>query len=183
MHLKNLKNRVRKPSLWKVVSGCAEQDLNKISSEFCAELEPGDIVLLEGPLGAGKTTFAKILLKQLGVKVPPEGSPTFPIAYEYSGAIESKFQKIIHIDFYRLNSEREIDEIGIPEYFSDNNTLVIAEWLSFFPDYKKCIVEDGIFKGKIWQILIDFSTETLASKNVEDFLNLKRILSIYFLED
>src|SRR4051812_11473567 len=109
------------PSLWKVASGFSETELAQIATELTHQLQPGDRVLLEGPMGVGKTTFARSLLMSLGVHQPPEGSPTFAIAHEY----DSPRCGVVHIDFYRLRSEDEIDDAGIPAYYWERELIVI----------------------------------------------------------
>ncbi len=91
-------------------------------------------------MGVGKSTFARALIEALGVEQPPEGSPTFAIAHEYSGAAG----RVVHIDFYRLRSEDEIEDAGIAEYFSGGSGVrVIAEWTSMFPEFQKAISAPG----------------------------------------
>src|SRR5882672_2202647 len=116
--------RPRKPSLWKATHGSSEPELRLLARGLATELVSGDRVLLEGPLGAGKTTFARALLEGLGVEQPPEGSPTFAIAHEY----RARGREVVHIDFYRLKHESEIDEAGIPAYFWERDAIVICEW-------------------------------------------------------
>src|SRR4051812_16090482 len=108
-------SRTRKSSpvaLWKVANDCSEAQCNRIAAELAAEIRPGDRVLLEGPMGAGKTTFSRALLAGLGVEQPPEGSPTFAIAHEYRTSRPGGVGQVVHIDFYRLRSESEIEEAG-----------------------------------------------------------------------
>src|SRR5262245_58300605 len=91
---------------WKIAPGCSEDHSRQLARELAGELRNGDRVLLEGTLGAGKTTFARALLEALGVHQPPEGSPTFAIAHEYRARA---VPEIVHIDFYRLKHESEIE--------------------------------------------------------------------------
>ena len=112
---------------------------------------PGDRVILEGEMGAGKTTFARALLLALGVRQPPEGSPTFAIAHEYDG----KSCSVIHLDLYRLKSEAEIDDSGIPSYFWEREAIVICEWLSQFPDFAERVLKSG----RNWTVRIDFTED------------------------
>lgn len=86
-------------------------------------LEPGDLVALEGDLGAGKTTFARGAIRALGV---PDGiavtSPTFALLHEYSGRVE-----VAHTDFYRLGGEAELEELGLDELL-DQGVVLFVEW-------------------------------------------------------
>lgn len=88
-------------------------------------------MVLEGPMGAGKSTFASAVLEGLGADRPPEGSPTFPIVHRYPlrGGGE-----VIHVDLYRLKSEAELEAAGLVEDLWNRDAVVMVEWLSQFPD-------------------------------------------------
>ncbi len=84
-------------------------------------LQPGDIIWLEGDLGAGKTTFTKGVAQGLGV-TGYVNSPTFTLVNEYQGRLP-----IYHLDCYRLESGREALDFGIEEYL-DSGGVTIIEW-------------------------------------------------------
>ncbi|MDR0286645.1 MAG: tRNA (adenosine(37)-N6)-threonylcarbamoyltransferase complex ATPase subunit type 1 TsaE [Clostridiales bacterium] len=90
-------------------------------------LRPGDIVCLNGDLGAGKTHFTMGIGKALGV-VEYITSPTFTIVNEYSGRID-----LLHFDAYRLEGPEELFEIGFDEYLLRDAVFVI-EWASRIED-------------------------------------------------
>src|SRR6476619_745580 len=79
----------------------------------------GDVVLLAGDLGAGKTVFARGLAHGLGVDQPVV-SPTFTLAREYRGRV-----RVVHADVYRLDHVRELDDLGFDD---DDDTVTIVEW-------------------------------------------------------
>lgn len=81
-----------------------------------------NILLLKGNLGAGKTTFTQVLLKNLGSH-DEVNSPTYSIVNEYN----SPKGKVFHFDLYRLKNIEEVYDIGIEEYL-DNSFLCIIEW-------------------------------------------------------
>lgn len=84
---------------------------------------PGDVLCLDGELGAGKTTLTQAVAK--GLEVPPScyvTSPSFAILHEYPGRIP-----LYHMDFYRLTSSVEIEELGFEEYFYLSG-LTVIEW-------------------------------------------------------
>ncbi len=84
-------------------------------------LQRGDVVALQGNLGAGKTTFARALLRALGIEgdVP---SPTFTLVQTY----ETPCFPVAHFDLYRLKDESELDELGFDDARADGVTLI--EW-------------------------------------------------------
>ena len=105
-----------------------EKETEQIARQFANALSPGDVVLLEGNLGSGKTFFVKALLKNFGIS--NVNSPTFAIVNEYSNG-ELKFY---HFDFYRINKEYELYDIGIEDYISDENAITFIEWADLFPN-------------------------------------------------
>ena len=96
-----------------------------VAKSLAAELRPGDVVCLEGDLGAGKTTFTQGLAAALGVSGRVT-SPTFCIVQEHpprtaGGAF------LVHMDLYRLQGEADVLAIGWEDYLSDGAVLVV-EW-------------------------------------------------------
>jgi tRNA threonylcarbamoyladenosine biosynthesis protein TsaE len=83
-------------------------------------LRPGDVVVLSGELGTGKTALAQGVGRGLGVEGPVV-SPTFTLVREYEGRI-----RLCHVDIYRLEWVQEIHELGIEEQLEDSVTLI--EW-------------------------------------------------------
>ncbi len=102
-----------------------------LGKEIAAALVRGAAVALEGDLGAGKTTLARAILTALGVRenVP---SPTFTLVQTY----ETKRFPVRHYDFYRIESEREIEELGLDDALVEGAALI--EWPeragAFLPD-------------------------------------------------
>lgn len=101
----------------------------EFAKKIAKNLAGGEIIVLDGDLGAGKTTFTKGLTKALGV-LEEVTSPTFVLMKEYRG---SKFD-ICHFDMYRIENAGELEELGFDEYFYGQNVCVI-EWnkISSFP--------------------------------------------------
>lgn len=94
-----------------------------LAKKFAKTLKGGTIVLLNGDLGAGKTTFTKSLFKALGVK-DAVTSPTFTLLKEY----KTKKFELYHFDMYRIENENEAIEFGVEEYFNNVNAVNVIEW-------------------------------------------------------
>ena len=93
-----------------------------LGRDLASMLEAGDLVLLEGSLGAGKTTLVRFLCRELGV---PESiavtSPTFALMHELPGRVP-----IVHADLYRLSDPDELVHLGIEELMPQ--AVVLIEW-------------------------------------------------------
>lgn len=109
-----------------VTVNSAEQTI-EVGEKLAQFLQPRDLILLDGDLGAGKTTFTKGLGKGLGIEHPIK-SPTFTIIREYqSGRIP-----LYHMDVYRLEQGGG-DDLGLDEYFNGDGVNVV-EWSKFVSD-------------------------------------------------
>ncbi len=99
-----------------------------LARSLAAVLEGGDVVGLEGGLGAGKTTFTREAVYGLGVgEETPVTSPTFALLHQYEGRLP-----IGHADLYRLADEIELEELGLDELVHDGAVLFV-EWGLKFP--------------------------------------------------
>ena len=109
-----------------VVKINTEDDTINLAGKFIESLVPGDVVVLNGNLGAGKTFFIKNALKVLGIY--NVNSPTFAIVNEYKGKY-----KIYHFDFYRINEVEELYDIGFNDYLNDSEAITFIEWGNMMP--------------------------------------------------
>lgn len=100
----------------------SEEQTKKIAREFAEGLNKGDIVCLEGELGAGKTHFVKGMAAAFDIDESHVQSPTFTLINEYEGSLP-----LYHFDCYRMESVKEALEIGAEEYFYGEGVSVI-EW-------------------------------------------------------
>lgn len=98
-----------------------------LGKELASTLCAGDVVALDGDLGAGKTHFIKGLAAGLGF-TSEVTSPTFTLIHEYTGGRLPLF----HFDFYRLETEDDLLRIGFEDYLASDGILAI-EWASKFP--------------------------------------------------
>jgi tRNA threonylcarbamoyladenosine biosynthesis protein TsaE len=100
----------------------SELETAAVGRELASTLSAGDVVLLYGDLGAGKTAFVKGLAEGLGVARDEVSSPTFTLVQEYRGGRLTLF----HVDLYRLDDPREIFDLGLDEIAADG--VLAIEW-------------------------------------------------------
>lgn len=142
--------------------------------ELAARLQPGDVVLLEGPLGSGKTTFVQGIAEGLGAQAPAT-SPSFVIVNEYAiggrglgvgsrdagGELRSRSPTpdtlhptpfvLRHIDLYRLPDPTvDIDRIGFPELLNDPAAVTVVEWADRMP--AEAFGEGGSAQRRIFRV-------------------------------
>jgi len=107
-------------------------ELEAEAGRFVRELAPKEsgatLVTLSGDLGAGKTAFTKAVAHVLGVE-DVVTSPTFVLEKIYQlGGETAKFERLIHIDAYRLESGKELAPLGFDELLQNANNLILLEW-------------------------------------------------------
>ncbi|MHC4941091.1 MAG: tRNA (adenosine(37)-N6)-threonylcarbamoyltransferase complex ATPase subunit type 1 TsaE [Planctomycetota bacterium] len=99
-------------------------ETEQLGREFGATLKPGDVVFLEGELGAGKTTFVRGLAAARGVRSGVK-SPTFALMHRYRGDPD-----IVHIDLYRQAEDSGLDDLALEEWQGD--VITVIEWPKSF---------------------------------------------------
>ena len=99
----------------------SEAETSAAGERLATQLRPGDVVLLYGELGAGKTAFVRGLAAGVGADPEDVSSPTFTIIQEYSGRVT-----LFHVDLYRLEAH-EVDDLGLEELIFGGG-IVAIEW-------------------------------------------------------
>ena len=96
-----------------------------VARDLASRLAPGTLLILMGPLGAGKTAFVRGLAEGMGIDPRQVHSPSFTIVTEYAPAPSGR--RLVHVDLYRVDSEAEIAELGLAEGLQGDR-LMAVEW-------------------------------------------------------
>jgi tRNA threonylcarbamoyladenosine biosynthesis protein TsaE len=113
----------------KYITNSAEETI-ELGRQLAHELTPPKLVLLRGDLGAGKTTMVKGIAEAFNAASQDDvTSPTFTLIHEYRGPEVSVF----HIDLYRIETQRELETLGLEEIVADERNIVLIEWGEKFP--------------------------------------------------
>ncbi len=105
----------------------SEEETKKLARQYASGLCAGDVVVLIGSLGAGKTFFIREAAGYLNAA--SVSSPTFALVNEYEARI-----KIYHFDFYRIVKVEELYDLGFEDYLNDVEALIFIEWGNLFPE-------------------------------------------------
>ena len=124
------------------------QETKQIAITIAKVLKKGDVLLLNGALGSGKTTLSKYIISEL-TKLHPSNitSPTFNILKEYKISFDFS---VIHVDLYNVQTEDQLYQIGLLNFLDNNITLI--EWPKLVEDYIKqyntihIYVDEGVRK-------------------------------------
>ena len=104
-----------------IVTSKSADDTRELGAALAGVARPGDLILLSGDLGSGKTTLAQGFGRALGVDEPIV-SPTFVLVRQYAGRLP-----LVHADAYRMESLREVTDLDLPELL-DEGAVVLVEW-------------------------------------------------------
>ena len=107
----------------------SEEELTKVAIDLLKTFDNQKVILFYGEMGVGKTTLIKALCKQLGVE-EVTNSPTFSIVNEY---LTNQNQSVYHFDFYRIEKETEVFDMGYEDYFFSEN-FCFVEWPEKIPN-------------------------------------------------
>lgn len=107
-----------------------EDDTATLAARVAMALQTGEILAMDGPMGAGKTTFVRHLAAALGVAPGLVASPTYVLAHEYP---TDRGWTLVHIDAYRLRSGEDLDAIGWDRLLAGGG-VVVVEWATRVAD-------------------------------------------------
>jgi tRNA threonylcarbamoyladenosine biosynthesis protein TsaE len=128
-----------------------ENDTITLANEFAEFIKPGDLILLNGELGSGKTFFVKHVCEQFGIT--NVSSPSFAIVNEYNGK-----RKIYHFDFYRIKKVSELYDFGIEDYLIDEEAITFIEWADLWRE---------ILPNKFFKVDFQFVNEHKRKISIE----------------
>ncbi len=112
-------------------------DTVEVGRKLAHLLKPPQLLVLRGELGTGKTTLVKGIAQALDAAEPDEvTSPTFTLVHEYDGTQDGRQVKLYHLDVYRLESERQLETLGLDELLTPE-ALVVVEWGEKFKSIRK----------------------------------------------
>jgi tRNA threonylcarbamoyladenosine biosynthesis protein TsaE len=112
-------------------------DTIEVGRKLAGLLNPPQLLLLRGELGTGKTTLVKGIAQALDAAEADEvTSPTFTLIHEYEGEREGRPIKLYHLDVYRLESERQLETLGLDDLLTPD-ALVLVEWGDKFKSIRK----------------------------------------------
>lgn len=134
--------------------------LGNAAREFAAEMGDYTVFAFYGEMGVGKTTFISALCRELGVEDDVTNSPSFSIINEYRS--DTTAELIYHFDCYRLEDEREAEDIGTEDYF-DSGAVCLIEW----PERIENLLPDDTVMVKITESPDDHA-RTLTMEFPED---------------
>lgn len=133
------------------------EETQKLASKLAKKYREGGIIALDGPLGAGKTTFAAGFAKGLGIKNKII-SPTFVLMRGYDVPFE-KDARFFHIDLYRLEGKEQINNLGLTDLFINPKNIFLIEWAEKLTDLPK---------NKITKIKIEYISESSRQITITD---------------
>jgi tRNA threonylcarbamoyladenosine biosynthesis protein TsaE len=158
---------MNEPALEIISESAAET--SAVGKALAGCLRNGDVVLLHGDLGAGKTTLAKGIASALGIE-DIVSSPSFSLVNEYDTGLDSAVTRLYHLDLYRLRGEDDLASIGFDDFMAPIDGVTIVEW----PERAATTLPERF-------LLIEFETTRPSSRRLriisipDDEISMRRI--------
>ncbi len=140
----------------------------KIGEEFAKFLDPGDVILLNGELGGGKTTFISGTAKGLNIS-QSISSPSFTLISVYDFVRDNKKLKMAHCDLYRISNITDIIDIGLEDFIYNENTITFIEWSEK--------IKDNIFKNFL-EIYFEYYIPSNSNESEINIENQRRKITL-----
>ena len=137
-----------------------------VARKTAAHLFPGAILLFWGPMGAGKTTFAKSLCAGLGIPHETVISPTYTMVNIYSGK-----WTILHVDLFRLTAPEQLDDFDREDLFADDG-ITLVEWPEFITDH----LTDEPVLNLYFKTVSEYQRQLIIKSEFDDFDTLLKTL-------
>ena len=134
----------------------SEEETRAVAKEFAATLKGGEVIALQGNLGAGKTTFVRGVAEALGANGKIK-SPTFAVVHEYETGSE-EIERVVHLDLYRLEDPEELHNVGLEDLITEAS-VTFVEW----PEKVGELIEYS------HQIAIDHGCEDERTITIEEY--------------
>ena len=142
-------------------------DTEKLAAHIARMLRPGDIIGLDGQLGAGKTTFVRGLAVGLGIDPAAVSSPTFTLLQEYETPIGDI---LAHLDAYRMTGNDDLESIGWDELLdATDDTFIIVEWM------QRIEIDTEALADRIIHIAIDHAGDDSQRKQDDNARSTRRL--------
>ena len=120
--------------MYREITTNSAEDTVAFGRALARELRPPAIVLLRGELGAGKTTLVKGIAEGFSAASQDDvTSPTFSLVHEYRGPAATLF----HIDLYRVDTQRELETLGLDDLLAEKNAILLIEWADKFSQFSR----------------------------------------------
>lgn len=120
------------PETPRTIFSLTEEETSDLGKQLALHLRGGDMILLEGDLGLGKTVLARGLAAGLGIAAEDVTSPSFTLVQEYTGGRLPMY----HVDLYRLESPEEFPSLGLEDLMASEG-VVVVEWGERLPPYHR----------------------------------------------